>query len=83
MMLLAVLLLGCGGDGTDSPEPAMKAPDPCGGRCSEVELCTTDGDEPLCARICANQLRCWTGCCLPLADTEYNVCRPARACFAD
>ena len=58
--------------------------DPCGGRCTEVELCVQDKESnPVCARICANQLRCWSGCCLPLGDTGYNVCRPTNYCYAE
>jgi hypothetical protein len=85
LILVAALLVGCGdGDGADFPETAMKAPDLCGGRCSEIELCTPDQDgEHACAQICANQLRCWSGCCLPVADTKLSVCRSADACFAD
>jgi len=58
--------------------------DPCGGRCTEVELCVPDKESNFaCARICANQLRCWSGCCLPLGDTGYNVCRPTNYCYAE
>jgi hypothetical protein len=58
--------------------------DHCGGACTEVELCVEDKEGKYgCARICANQLRCWSGCCLPLGDTGYNVCRPNNYCFAE
>jgi hypothetical protein len=58
--------------------------DHCNGRCTEVELCVQDNESNhVCARICANQLRCWSGCCLPLGDTGYNVCRPTNYCYAE
>jgi hypothetical protein len=83
-MLLAVLA-ACDGDGAESHPPAPVAKiDPCGGVCSEAELCVQDRDGRFaCARICANQLRCWSGCCLPLGDSGYNVCRPTNYCFAE
>lgn len=80
---VCLLLAACGEE-----EPAIAARsnttkvDPCDGRCSEVELCAPDTEgQHACARICANQLRCWSGCCLPLGDTGYNVCRPTDYCF--
>ena len=58
--------------------------DACGGLCTEVELCVKDNEGRYgCARLCANQLRCWSGCCLPVADTPYNVCRPTNYCYAE
>ena len=58
--------------------------DRCGGACTEVELCVEDKEGKYgCARICANQLRCWSGCCLPLEETGYNVCRPNNYCFTE
>ncbi len=58
--------------------------DPCAGKCTEVELCVQDKDGVYgCARICANQLRCWSGCCLAVGDTGYNVCRPTNYCYAE
>jgi hypothetical protein len=83
-LALALLALGCdGGDAAEPPPPsAVRAADACLGRCSEVELCVSDQQgQPTCARICANQLRCWSGCCLRVPGTDYNVCRPSNACF--
>ena len=59
--------------------------DQCGGLCTEVELCVADKEGNFgCARICANQLRCWSGCCLALEDDSgYNVCRPTNYCYAE
>jgi hypothetical protein len=58
--------------------------DRCAGACAVEELCVEDRDGKYgCARICANQLRCWSGCCLPLGDTGYNVCRPNNYCYAE
>lgn len=90
-MLLAVISLlvpgSCSDDEALVPEPVsgQKAElDPCNGRCTEVELCAPEGEgEVACARICANQLHCWSGCCLPLGDSGYNVCRPTERCFPD
>jgi hypothetical protein len=85
VLLLLTVLAGCGdgGAGHEPPEPAAKL-DPCGGLCTEVELCVPDRDgNHGCARICANQLRCWSGCCLPLGETGYNVCRPTNYCFPE
>jgi hypothetical protein len=66
------------------PEPqSMEPPDPCQGRCSEVQLCVQDTEGHYdCAMICANQFHCWSGCCLPVGGTGYNVCRPTNYCFA-
>jgi hypothetical protein len=85
--LVLGLLAACGeGDGGPGTPDARRAQvtDPCGGICTEVELCAKDSQGTYgCARICANQLRCWSGCCLPLDDTGYNVCRPTNHCFPD
>lgn len=55
-------------------------PPPCGGTCDVAERCV----EGVCRRICANQLHCWSGCCLPEPRTGdaavYNVCMPEEAC---
>jgi hypothetical protein len=61
----------------------VKAPDRCGGTCSEAQLCVPDAQGAYaCAMICANQFHCWSGCCLAFGDSGYNVCRPNSACFA-
>jgi hypothetical protein len=61
---------------------AGPAADPCGGKCDNVQLCVQDAEGVYgCAMICANQLRCWSGCCLALEGTGYNVCRPSSYCF--
>jgi len=67
----------------DEPPGPSAERDPCGGRCDVTELCV-EGAPGIheCARLCANQLRCWSGCCLPLGDTGYNVCRPRDLCFS-
>jgi hypothetical protein len=85
---LALLLVGC--DGTDLTPPAgdagqstpVVAKDPCGGKCNTIELCVPDAEGVYgCSQICANQLRCWSGCCLPVEGIGYNVCRPSSYCF--
>jgi hypothetical protein len=84
--LLVLLFTGCAeGEPMVPPDSATAATvDACGGRCTEVELCVQDRESQWgCARICANQLRCWSGCCLPLGDTGYNVCRPTNYCYAE
>jgi hypothetical protein len=90
--LLTLLLLfasACEGESAPSPDAApARARDACGGLCTEVELCVADKEGKFgCARICANQLRCWSGCCLPLDDSSghpgYNVCRPSNWCYAE
>ena len=88
LSVLALLFFASCGEGetmTMAPDAAIAAVlDPCGGRCTEVELCVQDKEMNYgCARICANQLRCWSSCCLPLADTGYNVCRPSNYCYAE
>ena len=66
-----------------SPDAGPTVADACGGKCTEVELCVPDNDGVYgCARICANQLHCWSGCCLPVGN-DYNVCRPTNYCYAD
>jgi predicted small lipoprotein YifL len=85
---LVLTLASLGACGEDEPLPlapaAVVSADQCGGRCTEVELCAQDAQGQYgCARICANQLRCWSGCCLPLGDTGYRVCRPTNYCFAE
>jgi hypothetical protein len=89
-MLLAywtVLASACGGEGepeAPAPPPNVERADPCGGKCNETELCTRDRDGKFgCNRICVNQLRCWSGCCLPLEGTNLNVCRPTNYCFPE
>jgi hypothetical protein len=88
---LALFLAGCGEDQGMNPKPpplhttevTARDPGPCGGTCSEAELCVRDAAGKYgCARICANQFHCWSGCCLALKDTGYNVCRPNEYCFA-
>jgi hypothetical protein len=89
-LTLAFLVASCGEEPADPPPPPMHAPevtapnpDSCGGSCSEVELCVQDAEGKYgCARICANQFHCWSGCCLALGSTGYNVCRPNDYCFA-
>jgi hypothetical protein len=79
-------LTACATDDAEAPPApspdAGAATDRCGGKCSNVELCVADekGDFG-CARICANQFHCWSGCCLPAGDTGYNVCRATEICF--
>lgn len=74
MRLLALaLLLSC--DGTP-PVPQ----DPCQGACDPAQLCVVEGP-PACLNICRNELHCWSGCCLPVGDAGYLVCRPASVCF--
>jgi hypothetical protein len=89
-LCLAVLMaLTACSEGPDDPiVPApdagttLVALDPCGGTCSNVQLCVKGEDgAPICANICANQFHCWTGCCRPLDDSGYNVCRPSNVCF--
>jgi hypothetical protein len=85
LCLAVVMALTACADGPDEPAvPAVDAgaPDPCGGTCSNVQLCVKDEEgAPICANICANQFHCWTGCCRPVDDTGYNVCRPTNVCF--
>jgi hypothetical protein len=87
LALVFAAIAACTGDalvGDDAPPAAPVNLDPCAGRCNEAELCVADATEQYgCARICANQLHCWSGCCLPLDDTGYNVCRPTGACFPE
>src|SRR5262245_22947915 len=83
---LALVLVGCSEESALPPEPDAGAdtapPDPCGGRCTSAQLCVQGSEgEYSCAMICFNQLHCWSGCCLPLDGTAYNVCRPSNACF--
>jgi hypothetical protein len=76
------LLLGC--DGEPETPFVPKLPDPCAGQCSEVELCARNEDGThACAPICANQLHCWSGCCVPLEGTAYNICRPSNICYGN
>ena len=71
------------GPGDPPPPPPMEVLDPCGGRCTNVQLCVMDDKGvPGCAMICANQFHCWSGCCLAAGDTGYNVCRPRTDCFS-
>jgi hypothetical protein len=70
----------------ESGAPVLPGPplDPCGGRCSEIELCAKNDDGSYgCATICANQLHCWSGCCIHLDGTNYNVCRPSNICYGN
>jgi hypothetical protein len=91
LVTLVLLVAGaCDAEGPPSaPDAAPARPaDVCGGLCTEVELCVADNDGKFgCARICANQLRCWSGCCLPLEASTghagYNVCRPSNWCYAE
>jgi hypothetical protein len=86
--LAAVALLALTACAVDDPEAPAQPPAPdagtdrCGGKCSNVELCQADEQGTFgCARICANQFHCWSGCCLPAGDTGYNVCRATEICF--
>jgi hypothetical protein len=89
-LVLVLSLAACPDAEEDAPPAAPDAGasaapdggDHCGGRCSTTELCVAD-DEGVyaCALICANQLHCWTGCCLRVEGLGYNVCRPSNACF--
>jgi hypothetical protein len=82
---LALALAGCA---EEAPITAADAgadtlpPDPCGGKCDSAQLCVQGSEgEYGCAMICFNQLHCWSGCCVPLDGTPYNVCRPTNVCF--
>jgi hypothetical protein len=58
------------------------AVDQCGNRCTSDQLCVADSEgQYSCALICYNQLHCWSGCCVPLDGSPYNVCRPTNVCF--
>jgi hypothetical protein len=92
VLTLVLLVAGaCDGEApaTTTPDAGTARPaDLCGGMCTEVELCVADKEGKYgCARICANQLRCWSGCCLPLEDSSgypgYNVCRPSNWCYVE
>ena len=79
-----LMLCPCTGELADSESDQTSQVDACRGMCSEVELCASDKSGGFgCARFCANQLHCWSGCCLPLERTGYNVCRPTRDCFPE
>jgi hypothetical protein len=80
----ALLLAACAdGEGVSPRDAAPEvASDPCGDRCNSAQLCVQDTEGVYaCAMICANQLHCWSGCCLSLEATGYNVCRPTSYCF--
>jgi hypothetical protein len=84
-LLIALVLASCAGDGAEPPlaPPPPDALDQCGGACSNVELCAPDSNGVFaCARICANQFHCWSGCCLRNGTSGYNVCRATEECFA-
>jgi hypothetical protein len=83
---VALLLAACDGEGEASP-PDGAAPlsiqtDLCNGRCESNEVCLPDeGGGHSCALICANQLHCWSGCCLRVQELDTNVCRPSSLCY--
>jgi hypothetical protein len=83
---LALLVAACNGD-ADAASPPDAAPnatksDPCNGRCESNELCLRDEEGVYaCALMCANQLHCWSLCCLPVQGTTDNVCRPSSLCY--
>jgi hypothetical protein len=84
ILVALTLLSGCAEDvaipGPDASPP--DAVDPCGNRCTSDQLCVQDSEGQYgCALICYNQLHCWSGCCVPLDGTPYNVCRPTNVCF--
>jgi|1185.fasta_scaffold1854234_1 hypothetical protein len=85
VLLVALVAAACsGGETMGIPDGGGvdAVPDPCAGRCSEVELCVQGSEgEYECAMICANQLHCWSGCCVPAEGQPYTVCRPANICF--
>jgi hypothetical protein len=87
-MVLVGLALAAGSCGSPDDEAPPAAPnverDPCGNRCSNVELCVKDAAGGYgCALICANQLRCWSNCCVRVDDSDYKVCRPRDVCYPD
>jgi hypothetical protein len=77
------LLSGCAEDvAIPAPDASPDAVDQCGNRCTSDQLCVQDAEgQYSCALICYNQLHCWSGCCVPLDGTPYNVCRPTNVCF--
>ncbi len=84
-MRLALVLL-CGllacGSSTDDPSDAL-APLCNGILCDSNEICVAEEGEPAssCHLICANQLHCWSGCCLPSGVRNYNVCKATELCY--
>jgi hypothetical protein len=83
---LALLLAACDGSGELSPPDAapksIQSTDACNGRCDSNELCLpTEGGGHACELICANQLHCWSLCCLPVEGIDNNVCRPSNLCY--
>jgi hypothetical protein len=94
LLALALLLCGCRLDvsGTAPLDGGADA-DPCSA--SEI-LIQDDAGATVCAQICANQLHCWSGCCLPAvvpvadpaggetdAGPGLMVCMPESVCFPD
>jgi hypothetical protein len=89
LLSVMALLFFASCDGTEPPVTSdgghVAVLDPCSGKCTEVERCVADKEGLFaCARICANQLRCYSSCCLPVDDgSGYNVCRPSNWCYAE
>jgi hypothetical protein len=83
--LVAMTLVTACSSGEAIPAPDGGSPDAidrCGNRCTSDQLCVEAAEgEYTCAQICFNQLHCWSGCCVPLDGSPYNVCRPSTVCF--
>lgn len=81
--VLALLLAGCP---DFAAGPRITPIVPCGASCAPDEACAAapeaDGGFE-CMHVCANQLHCWSGCCLRTGDAGAATCRPAQACYGD
>lgn len=78
-LLLGVIvgLLSAGCEGNAATVTPVARP------CASDELWAKVGpyDSWMCARVCANQFHCWSGCCLPYGDAGANVCRDEALCY--